>query len=77
MNVGKILGIILIISGIILSVALIVNRETSNYTGVSTFFSAYAGICFSLGVIILFKTREKTPLHEVKLGEIRVFSERN
>ncbi len=77
MNLGQILGVILITSGVLLTVALIVNGDTRNYAELSTFFSAYAGVCFSAGTITLLKTREKPSSTRPELGEIKVFSERN
>jgi len=77
MNLGQILGVILIVSGLILSLSLIVNGDTRNYEELSTFFSAYAGICFSAGIITIIKTREKPNSSKTNLGRIRVFSEKD
>lgn len=77
MNFGQVLGWILIFSGVILSVALVMNASTSNQPGLSTFFSAYAGICFTVGVILIFKAHEKVNSQIEKLAEIRVFSEKD
>jgi len=77
MNLGQILGLILIASGVILTISIIFNAETSNYTELSTFFSAYAGICFSTGAITLLKTRERPSPSKTNLGRIRVFSEKD
>ncbi|MEI7718686.1 MAG: hypothetical protein WCI72_02370 [archaeon] len=77
MNIGQILGAILILSGVILSVALVVHEETGNNIGLSTFFSAYEGICFASGAITLFKTREKSADSKKIKREIGMFSEKN
>lgn len=77
MNLGQIFGYLLIISGIALSIALVVNGETSKNYELSTFFSAYAGVCVTMGVIVTLKTREKPSFSKVKLSEIRIFSERD
>jgi len=76
MNLGQILGYILILSGIILSLTLVTNEETKDSFELSTFFSAYAGVCFTAGTITFYKSLEK-PCSKEKLGEIRVFSERD
>lgn len=77
MNLGQILGLILIFSGVLLSAALVINYETRNHEELSTFFSAYAGVCFSAGIITILKTREKPNSSKTNLGRIRVFSEKN
>lgn len=76
MNLGPILGLILIASGIALSVALVVNTSTGNQPELLTFFSAYAGICLTTGTITAFRTREKSISLKTKMREIRVFSEK-
>jgi len=77
MNIGQLLGYLLILSGIILTIGLITSKDITSDLDFSKFFSVYAGVCFAAGSITVFINKEKYISNSKDmLKEVRIFGDK-